>query len=182
MPLHLFDHHNTTELRDEFDVDSEFNHSFGGSLKNFGIRCEYKPPVHLIYRLDCQDPQLAFLKNIGNFVPLLYSFSFFDTFAYRVATKDLIEVVHVPSDLVLPLWDAPNEFPLKPIAFSSTDYDPKEAMQALRLKDVFGWSQLSPSEKEKAVSWGISDADLLPAKKRGRRKKGDERKKGDAAH
>lgn len=153
MPLHLFDHHNTTELRDEFDVDGEFNHSFGGSLKNFGIRCEYKPPVHLIYRLDCQDPQLAFLKNIGNFVPLLYSFSFFDTFAYRVATKDLIEVVHVPSDLVLPLWDAPNEFPLKPIAFSSTDYDPKEAMQALRLKDVFGWSQLSPSEKEKAVSW-----------------------------
>ncbi len=31
MPLHLFDHHNTTELRDEFDVDGEFNHSFGVS-------------------------------------------------------------------------------------------------------------------------------------------------------
>lgn len=160
MPLQLFDHQSMTELRDGFGVDGEFDHSFGGSLEHFGIRCEHQPPVHLIYRLDCRDPQLAFLKNIGSFVPLLYSFSFFETFAYRVASNDLIEVAHVPSDLVLPLWDAPSEFPLKPVALSSTAYDPEKSMEALRLKDVFGWSQLSPSEKEKAVNWAANHAGL----------------------
>ena len=160
MPLQLYDHGSTTEFRDEFGVDGEFDHSFGGSLKQFGIRCEYEQPVHLIYRLDCRDPQLAFLKKIGDFVPLLYSFAFFEEFAYRVTGEDLVEVVHVPSDLVLPLWEAPSEFPMKPIALSATEYDPKEAMEALRLKDIFGWSQLSASEKEKAVSWAADYADL----------------------
>ena len=32
MPLQLYDHSSTTEFRDEFGVDGEFDHSFGGSM------------------------------------------------------------------------------------------------------------------------------------------------------
>jgi len=162
MLLHLFDHQSTSEFRNKFDVGDEFDHSFGGTLEQFEIRCEYELPVHLIYRLDCRDPQLSFMKEIGDFVPLLYPFSFFDTFAYKVS-GDWVEVVHVPSELVLPPWEeAPASFPMKPITFSVADYDANDAMQAIRLKDIFGLSQLSPSEKEKAVTWAAWHGRLTP--------------------
>ena len=162
MLLQLFNHQSTSELRNKFDVGDEFNHSFGGTFEQFGIRCEYELPVHLIYRLDCRDPQLSFLKEIGDFVPLLYPFAFFDTFAYRIS-GDLVDVVHVPSELVLPPWeDAPSSFPMKRITFSPTDYNAEDAMQAIRLKDVFGLAQLSPSEREKAVNWAANHGGLTP--------------------
>lgn len=162
MLLQIFDHQSTSEFRNKFDTRDEFNHSFGGTLEQFKIRCEYELPVHLIYRLDCRDPQLSFLKEIGDFVPLLYPYSFFDTFAYRIS-DDLVEVVHVPSELVLPPWEeAPASFPLKPITFSPTDYDPKDAMQAIRLKDIFGLSRLSPAAKEEAVNWAAWHGSLTP--------------------
>ena len=164
MPLKTFGYSPKRIACDTIDSISKYEHSFGGSLKDFGIEVVDAPlPLHLIYRLDLADPLLSIALPGVNFLPLLFPFSYGCECGYTVRSDVLVEF-HQFYKEASPPWDAPLEFPRSKTSFTIEQYDPRDVKHALSYKGVFGWGELSPADRKIAVklaakTYGLSRAD-----------------------
>ncbi len=74
MPLKMFGYNPKRIACDKIGTVSDYQHSFGGSAKDFGIEVVDAPLLlHLIYRLDLADPLLSIDLPGASFLPLFFS-------------------------------------------------------------------------------------------------------------
>ncbi len=164
MPLKMFGYNPKRIACDKIGTVSDYQHSFGGSAKDFGIEVVDAPLLlHLIYRLDLADPLLSIDLPGASFLPLFFPFSYGCECGYTVRSNGLVEF-HQFYDDASPPWDAPLEFPRSKTSFTIEPYDPTDVRDALNYKGVFGWNELSQTDREKAVelaakTYGLSRDD-----------------------
>jgi hypothetical protein len=155
MPLSLFAYNPKQHFIDAIGEASEFGHTFGGDPEGFGIRFVNSDfPLHLIYRLNLDDPLVPIdIPNV-KWLPLLYGFRHTTArveHCYRVRNDSEIELVAPQNEEVYKIWDAPATFPHAPTRFRLEPYDPTVAEDAIRLKGIFGWDDLSRRELDRAL-------------------------------
>lgn len=163
MPLSLFSHNPKTHLVDEINQSGTFGHTFGGTFKQFDLQTRNSDAKsHLIYRIDLSDPNVDIeIPGVG-FLPLVYHFEGDLECSYRVEPDGQINILN-PMSGKGAHFDVPDAFPLAKTSFSKQEYDPTNADDVMRLKGVFGWDELSRSEKDRALEIARTLSELTEA-------------------
>ena len=158
MPIELFDHDRLTISRETSKTKPEFQHYFGGSAKEYGLRfVNADHPCHVVYWLDTTDPLVPFSHPNIRFLPLVHGFQYSSNgfeFIYRILNEQEIEII-APDPLEFnkdfPYDNYPPHFEKTGVSFESGNYKPKDAESALEYQGVFGIDQLSKSELQRAI-------------------------------
>lgn len=136
-------------------------------MEQFGFEVKDSPaPLHLIYRIDLSDPLVSIEFPGVDFLPLLYCHIFAGQCSYVVEPENSVKLLcpHEP-ELFHPEWEGPDAFPFSRTMLVRQKYDATVAEDALALKGVFDWNELSQSEKDRALELakGISQLTLEDA-------------------
>ncbi|MEX2168888.1 MAG: hypothetical protein WD851_06240 [Pirellulales bacterium] len=156
LPLSLFNHRKLKHYRETSEGADHFGHAFGGGFTSSGLRIVNADfPIHLLYRLNLDDPAFDIEIPGVKWLPLCYRFVPLtgDTL-YRVVSDteiELISPIDEEADPAFPYPGFPSTFPSRSIAFARQPYDPTNAEDALSLLTVFGLDQLSPDEMKLAI-------------------------------
>lgn len=158
MPIELFDHDRLTISSETSKPNPEFQHYFGGSAKEYGLRfVNAEHPCHVVYWLDTTDPLVPFSHPNVRFLPLVHGFQYSSNgfeFIYRILNEQEIEII-APDPLEFnkhfPYSNYPPHFEKTGVSFELANYKPKDAESALEYQGVFGIDQLSKSEMQRAI-------------------------------
>jgi len=152
MPLSLFLHTPKTHLTDNIAQPGAYKHTFGGTIEQFDLQLVgTESQLHLIYRIDLSDPEIPIqIPNI-RFLPLLYNYGGDLECSYLVETDSRIKILNPTSPVDAPGFDVPDSYPVTATTFTKHKYDPTNADDVMQLKGVFGWDELSESEKKRAL-------------------------------
>lgn len=153
-PTFLFgDHRIVTASRG----NSEFSHTFGGPPERDGASREDSGGIliHLLHRLNLNDPLIPVSLPGLNWLPLYYCFDFrANDLGYRLLSDDRL-VTFFPDDdpnvsdhESWPGENFPLEFPRCEIRLSQFRYDPTDPHDAYAWAGVFGIGQLSPKNQQ----------------------------------
>jgi hypothetical protein len=164
MPLSLFHHDRRAHYR-SIAADCPYHHTFGGDSESYGLRfVNVSAPLHLIYRLNQDDPAIPVVLDGLQYLPLVYGFRYAansNEFIYRAINEFEIEVLS-PTEMILegefPDPEHLDPFPSEPVAFRQLPFNPAMAEDALYLQAIFGIGELSPTELQRAITLGLSNS------------------------
>ena len=164
MPLSLFLFSPKTHLVGEVERSGragKFGHTFGGTCEQFDLQIENTASnIHLVYRIDLSDPAIPLKSPSVNYLPLLYCFAGQLECSYLVLPGNKVKILDPISDVGEPPFEVPRSFPPAVISFAKQHYDPTNADDVMQLKGVFGWDELSKSEKARALELARSLSSL----------------------
>ncbi len=135
---------------------SKYGHTFGGPIAHPGAtrkKCKGRL-LHLLHRINLQDPVIG-LKIPGvQWLPLYYCFDFrVNAFGYRLTSDADLQVYfwrkeqNVSKEESFPDDDYPTEFPQRKIALKRFSYDPTNRKDAFSMAGVFGIDRLSAKDR-----------------------------------
>ena len=182
MSLSLFHATTKTHYREQSGGPDTHEHSFGGEPTAFGLKfvrvsplwrrlgwkfVALKKPLHLLYRLNLNDPAIPIRLPGITWLPLCYAFGYsaFDgKCIYRVVDDSCVELIWPEKpkfDPNFPYPKYPSSYPQSSVRFEQAAYDSKQAMDALSLAAVFGVDELPAGEMEKAIKYVAENTDLM---------------------
>jgi hypothetical protein len=149
---------------------SRFGHTFGGPHDRSGAAREDCGGIliHLLHRLDLEDPAIPIAIPGIRWLPFYYCFDFrANDLGYRLVSDESL-VTFFPDDdpnvtgrEEWPDEDYPLEFPRSRIELASHDFDPRNLDDAYAWAGVFGIGRLSAADQAEAKRRVAEEADLL---------------------
>src|SRR5436190_15714071 len=129
MYLALFHQQSRTVFHGKRDKKSKFGHMFGGATEYSGlIANKGQPPVHLLFRLNTEDPAVGVSLHGSKWLPLLCAIRYGAcNLGYRVSSDDKVKILHQKEKIVwegFPYDDYPDALPAKPLTILKGSYDP----------------------------------------------------------
>jgi hypothetical protein len=130
---------------------SPFGHAFGGAADYSGLAySEDQPPVHLLFRLNMDDPAVGVRVPGVQWLPLLCAIRYGACdLGYRVLSNDAVKILHhketKPWD-DFPYEGYPEKLPAKPLLLQPGDHDPDRPKDAYVLAGAFGSEILTPGQ------------------------------------
>ena len=159
---------------------SRYGHSFGGAPDRIGTSRDDCNGIliHLLHRLDLNDPKIPITIPGLRWLPFYYCFDFrANVLGYRLLSDEAL-VTFFPSDdpnvtekEEWPDENFPIEFPKSRIKIEPVDYDPTDREDAVRWAGVFGIGKLSESDRQIVKAQIVRDAEecgFYPPRNRGR--------------
>jgi hypothetical protein len=148
MPLTIFHAESKRIFRAERGKVSPYGHIFGGEAHYRGMSAfEHQPPVHLLFRLNLDDPAVGLTLPEARWLPLLCAIRYGACdLGYRVVSDGAVKILHQSATTA---WDGfpyegyPGRLPAEPIVLAEASYDPGNPRDALRYAGVFGYGALS---------------------------------------
>jgi len=130
---------------------SRFGHMFGGAADYFGLSTsKRRPPVHLLFRLNTEDPAVGVTLPGVQWLPLLCAIRYGAcALGYRVVSDEEVKILrqaekkpwkNYPDDGYL------EKLPVQPILFKKGSYDPDNVEDVLGYAGVFGYGALTPKQ------------------------------------
>ena len=131
---------------------SPYGHRFGGENGYAGVRkVAAKPPVHLLFRLNTEDPAVGAVIPGMKWLPLLCAIRYGACeLGYRVLADDRVEILHQSTTKE---WDDfptpgyPDELPLSAVNVVRGGYNPDEPASAWFHSAFFGLDHLSTKQR-----------------------------------
>ena len=135
---------------------SPFGHMFGGAAEYAGLAPRKgQPPVHLLFRLNTDDPAVGVTLPGARWLPLVCAIRYGACdLGYRVLGDEKVKILHQGEAKAwegFPYDGCPEKLPPRPIAFEEVSYDPGKVSDALFYAGVFGYSALSPKQYARLV-------------------------------
>ena len=162
MPLRLFGYEPKQISLDAIGTSDRFGHSFGGTHEDYGIRfTNADPPLHVIYWLNLFDPLVPISIDGVSHLPLLFPFAYCTSCGYSIDSNNEI-TFYGHHDDPCPPWNAPRYFHAKSTSFSLESYNPKDPLDALNYKGVFGWEELTDADRDSAVRIAVEKFRISP--------------------
>ncbi len=133
-------------------VASPFGHMFGGSAEYTGMTAyPQQPAVHVLFRLNLNDPAVGIRLPNTQWLPLLCAIRYGACdLGYRVESDSRVRILHQKEQKP---WDGfpydayPESLPAQKVALEETPYDPTNPKHALRYAGVFGYDALTPEQR-----------------------------------
>ena len=132
---------------------SRYNHTFGGGEEYLGLASgNRRTPVHLLFRINTDDPFVRVDLGGTKYLPLLCAIRYGACdLGYQVVSDDEIKIFHMEESKE---WDGfprdnyPQTLPIENIGIVSDQYDPSNAEDALFYAGVFGFDHLTGKQME----------------------------------
>mgnify|MGYP007059394867 FL=1 len=168
-----------TELYGPFSIvelfeadESAFSHSFGGAVQHQGaVTQEHGDPLHLLYRLNTDDPEIPISIPGVRWVPLYYCFNWRSgmTVGYRVESESKIETFplarrfknYVSDESEYPYDGFPDQFDIRAVVATRSAFDPLNREHVREYIDVFGTESLGERSRRELIDDLRSDYNLL---------------------
>ena len=153
MFLETFHEDSKRVFRGERVPISPSGHAFGGSADYLGLTAfAAAPPVHLLFRLDMNDPAVGVTLPGIRWLPLLCAIRYGAcNLGYRVKSDAEVEILHQKERKAwagFPCKRYPEKLPTEPVAFREVAFDPGNRKNALSFAGFFGCDALSPDQLE----------------------------------
>lgn len=182
MSLSLFHVTTKTHYREQKEGPNAHGHSFGGDPNTFGLKfvrvsplwrwlgwkfVALKKPLHLLYRLNLNDPAIPIRLPGITWLPLCYDFGYsaYDgKCIYRVVDDSCVELIWPEKpkfDPNFPYPKYPSSYAQSNLCLEKVPYDAKQADDALSLAAVFGVDELPPAEMQKAIKFVAENTGLM---------------------
>ena len=162
MPLKLFGYEPKRISLDAIGTSNRYRHFFGGTAKDYGIRFKNaKHPLHIIYWLNTSDPLVPISIDGISHVPLLFPFAYGTSCGYSIESNNEV-TFYAHNDNPCPPWDAPRCFPANSTSFALEPYNPRDPVDALNYKGVFGWEELTDADRDSAVRIAVEEYRISP--------------------
>lgn len=162
MPLRFFGYEPKRISLDAIGTGDSFGHSFGGTHEDYGIRFKNaEHPLHVIYWLNISDPLVPIAIDGILFLPLLFPFAYGTSCGYSIDSGNEI-TFYAHNDELCPPWNAPRYFNTKSTSFTLEPYDPRNPADALNYKGVYGWEELTDSDRDSAVRIAVEKYRISP--------------------
>jgi hypothetical protein len=150
MRLSIYHPESRRVFRGERATVSKYGHTFGGDVRYAGLAAGGQPPVHLLLRLNLQDPAVGLALPGTRWLPLLCAIRYGAcNLGYRVISDSEVKILHQSETEAwedFPYEGYPELLPPEPIALSEASYDPGNPRDALRYAGVFGYDALSEDQ------------------------------------
>ncbi len=147
-----------------------YGHTFGGRHDRKGTSREACDGIliHLLHRLDLNDPAIPIVIPGVRWLPLYYCFDFrANDLGYRLVSEESLVTFfprddpNVTRDEEWPAADYPPEFPRSSIEVAPYPYDPTKLDDAYAWAGVFGIGRLSKTDQTAAKERAAQEAELL---------------------
>jgi hypothetical protein len=177
MALTIFHQDPRRVVRAERGKKSAFGHLFGGAADYSGLVANKRQPaVHLLFRLNTDDPLVGVDLGAVRWLPLLCAIRYGACgLGYRVTSDDEVEILHQKETKA---WDDfpydgyPQKLPARALAMKEEPYNPRRTTDALVYAGIFGYDHLNPSQFsklarfiEKRGFWDPNDSDYESAER-----------------
>jgi hypothetical protein len=131
---------------------------FGGSANYVGLfPVKGEPPLHLLFRLNTEDPAVGVTLPRARWLPLLCAIRYGACdLGYRVVSDEKVKVLYQAESRAwagFPYDDYPEQLKARPVAFEEGSYDPGSVRDALLYAGVFGYGALSPRQYGRLVRY-----------------------------
>jgi hypothetical protein len=137
-------------FRGERGKVSAYGHTFGGDGHYAGLAANGQAPVHLLLRLNLEDPAVGLTLPGIRWLPLLCAIRFGAcNLGYRVISDTEVKILHKSEAEAwegFPYEGYPESLPAEPIELTEASYDPGNPRDALRYAGVFGYEPLSEAQ------------------------------------
>jgi hypothetical protein len=156
-------------FRGERDVESRYGHTFGTEVEYTGLRAvPNEPPVHVLLRLNTDDPAVGVISKWPRWLPLLCAIRYGACdLGYRVVSDQRVEILHQGETKPwegFPYPGYPDRLRPRPISFQTLDYHPDRPNDVLMTIGVFGCDglteELFAELTRYVVREGIYDPDI----------------------
>lgn len=144
---------------------SRYGHTFGGPHDRKGTSREECDGIwiHLLHRLNLEDPAIPIVIPGVRWLPLYYCFDFrANDLGYRLLSEESLTTFFPDDDPDVtnreewPDEGYPSEFPSSPIKIEAHDYDPANLEDAYAWAGIFGIDKLSRADRS-AVKKRVSE-------------------------
>ncbi|WP_422929213.1 hypothetical protein [Singulisphaera sp. PoT] len=137
--------------RDKRGHDSLFGHTFGGSADYEGLSAAPdQPPVHLLLRLNTDDPAVGVSIPGVRWLPLLCAIRYGACdLGYRVVSDREVKILHQAESKAwedFPYEGYPGHILAAPLTLAEWEFDPSDPEHAFFYAGVFGLDALSAGE------------------------------------
>lgn len=149
---------------------SDYGHTFGGPHDRTGTSRDECGGIliHLLHRLNLDDPAIPFTVPGVRWLPFYYVFDFrVNSVGYQLNSDDSLQTFFPTDDPNVtdheewPDDDFPAEFPRSDIAVSPRDYDPTYLDDAYLWSGIFGIGKLSAKDQAAAKKRVSDELDEL---------------------
>lgn len=133
---------------------SRFGHVFGGPADYTGLRAfKRQPAVHVLFRLNLDDPAIGIALPGSRWLPLLCAIRYGAcNLGYRVISDAKVDILHQEQSKAwhgFPYHGYPKQLPERPVRFEEVPYDPENPRDVLFGWGVFGISHLTVKQYQK---------------------------------
>lgn len=149
---------------------SRYGHTFGGPHDRRGAAREDCGGIliHLLHRLDLEDPAIPISIPGVRWLPFYYCFDFrANDLGYRLVSDESLVTFFPDDDANVtereewPDEDYPREFPRSRIGIAPYDFDPTNLDDAYAWAGIFGIGGLSEADQVEAKRRVVEEADLF---------------------
>jgi hypothetical protein len=148
---------------------SKFKHTFGGPPAHRGAtRDECGRLLHLLHRIDLDDPLIGIEIPGAQWLPFYYCFDFrVNALGYRLRTDDELTVFFWPNEPNVskvesfPNDDFPPEFPRRTVKVVRVPFDPSDPEDAYVFGAIFGLEKLSAKDRAVVLQREADQVDLI---------------------
>lgn len=135
---------------------SEYGHAMGGSAAYEGLTpIPDSPPIHLLFRLNQDDPVLGQVVSGVQWLPLLCGIHYHAcNLGYHVVSNNEVKILHIETPDIH--RDSHDDFPdvlpfVESIALRTTNYDPNNIEHALLCARVFEFEGMDPERFQELI-------------------------------
>ncbi|REJ81800.1 MAG: hypothetical protein DWQ34_01260 [Planctomycetota bacterium] len=142
--------------------ESRYGHSFGGPVQHHGALLERtRSPLHLLYLINTQDPEIPITIPGIRYLPLYYCFDLRSRMrvGYRIDSESRIETFRldlhqensVGENPEYPYDRFPDQFEFRAVVAERSPFDPLNREHVREYIDVFGIESLSPQDQRALI-------------------------------
>lgn len=133
-----------------------YGHYLGGSADDLKLTPAPAVPLHLLFRINLEDPAIGLTLSGVKWLPLLCAIRYGACdLSYRVVSDSEVSILHLEQKEALPDFPTANypaSFEKLPIELATDGYNPDDPRSAWGFSAIFGTAHLNDDQKQQIVN------------------------------